>query len=286
MGTIYKSAEFNRYHEEYEPERFTVANESGMQHYSGSHVRVFFGDIHVAEIDSIGFQLAQNIRPVYGYHSHVWNGLQYGTRLGQGYFQVHLTESAYVPTILALIEKKQRQGKPGMLRVESGPSGSLHLNVGETVAEAVADFAKRGRATGQSWRLLADQYDAARWGHKIASTTDIKESLAVRGFLPPQPGRNDFAYNPAGTSVGSRGFTITLLFGDPDVSLDEALSRKYPSSYDKNPDLYGAESSDTTIYGTVKQLYNAHVVAGPNTQIDQDGKPIGELYTFICRDIL
>lgn len=272
MGTIYSKPDmnFNRFSDTVERDRFTIANESGMQWYTGANVRVYFDDIRVTEIDSFGFQLAQNVRPVYGYHTHVWSTLQYGTKLAQGYFQTALTEAAYIPTILATIEQKYRRGRgTSGPEINANSNTTSELSLGQTLEEATAEFSRVSAAKEKTtWRKIADQYDMLRWGMDRAEPTS---TLNVPTLVPPKPNTNAFTYNPQGTHLSTHGFTITLLFGDPDIGLEEIVKAK--------------ETGDSTIYGTVKQLHEVHIIAGPNSQLDLDGKPVGELYTFLARDI-
>ena len=265
---IQGNPQYNRLNIVHEPERFAIANESGMQYFSGSHVRIFFEDIHVDQIDSFGFQLAQNIRPVYGYHSYLFNNLQYGTKLTQGYIQVNFTESSYFPTVLAMVEHKLRGTDTKLFNMpkdkKNKPIGNL--NVGSTIEEAVASFSAM---KGTSWHDLANEYDAQSWGYDTKETSDL-DKFGIPGLIPYKENDNVFTYNPAGTILKERGFTISIVCGDPQNDLTT---------------FRGTMERGENLQGTVIQLKGVHIVAGPNQQLDMDGKPLTSLYTFIAKEI-
>lgn len=265
----------NRYSPGYEREQFTLSDASGMQYYSGAHVRVFFDDIHIEEIDSIGFQRAQNIRPVYGYHSTLWNRLQFGTKLVQGYFQIHLTDSAYLEVILRELEagiaKRVGNEQPKSLIVDNQiSSGGETPQLGRTVSEAVRSFSG---TTYVDYEKLADLYDIAQFGYPISDRIQQQTQFSF-GKL-----ENEFSFNKSLSYLRSYGFTMTIAYGDIDEDILKMLL------YNKKFNNPIANEVTNAIQGTVKQMHEVHIVAGPNQQIENDGKPVAELYTWLAKDV-
>lgn len=253
-------------HEEFDRLPYVHLSKEGWRYFSGSDVRVYFGDVRVSEMDSFGLQLAQNIAPVYGYHSHIWQGLQYGAKLVQGYFRLHLVDAAYLPTILDAVERERIVGEPELYQ-QASPG---KINTGKSLAQAVAQF-----GANDNWAEIADAYDAAQWGHRDgAAAISAKTPYAL-----PRPLVNDFTYNAYGTTLRRQGFTISLVFGDLDTELAGAATAKEQQT------LFSLGGKDHRLYGTAIRLYEAHIVAGPNMQIEVDGKPLAGVYTFIARDM-
>lgn len=277
MGTIYESNKLNRLRRTYQGQRFSVAEENGMQYFSGADCKIYFDNILVDQIDSVGFQQSQNIRPIYGYQSHVYDALQYGTKLVQGYFQVHFTESGYIPSLLAAIEVSRRRG--GIKEFERMDDEDAGLNTdGGTDAMAGATLESvltqlTGNTDPHVWRKTMDALDARRFPGLDKSFDLISKQLQVNGLFPPRPLHNDFAFNPNNTFLRSSGFTLTVAYGDGEVQEVNYLDEKKHAG------------TGNTITGSYRRLHECHIVAGPNTQIEADGKPIAELYTFIARDI-
>lgn len=330
---------YNRVGPSDEREPWMTPEDSGNNYYTGANVNVFFENIHVDELDSLGYQESQNVRPVYGYASYAWDALQYGSRLVQGYFRVNLTKSTYLPLILTAIERNRRSHAPTSLgdRLQSGEGADYSPDTmpagpetavgqfGYTLDEAIERFG--GYYTteqvvdkdeeeisvltglyaidsnaggempvgdgymGQKWadvERLSRYYDQQRFGFHTRADTSVGgkyiqrsdvNAVTTPGLFPKVPGYNDFDYNPRGTSLRDIGFTMTVAFGN----IDDVLRQGYDTDGilpDQRRVLnFGSFS------GTVRQLHEVHIIAGPNVQIDLDGKPLGELYTFVAKDI-
>ena len=258
-----------------QPSAFNPLSVDGFEYYSGTDVRIFFDDIEVSELDSVGFQMTQNVRPVYGYHSHVFNQIQYGTKLVQGYFQTHLSSSAYVTAILASIELERRKSRGGDLGIpKNSITAPMAVKLGQTLDQAIAlvGLAQGPDAMKQIGDAYMNQY-LPTVSNEPASNSAPGGS-GVRGLFPPEPCGNFFTFNPAGSSLADRGFTLTVVygntvFGPKAVLINGQLQTDAGESYP----------------GTFRRLYEVHLIAGPNSQVVTDGKPIAELYTFICKDL-
>lgn len=269
MSTFYEDVGLQRLARTTQGQRFSWANAAGMQYYSGADVRVYFDHIHVSEIDSIGFQQAQNVRPIYGYHSYTYDALQYGTKLVQGYLQMHFTESGYLPSVLAAVEagRRARGTRADATRAYTAAPEEQNVGVvyGQDLWQGDTIEAVVGRLSGShhAWRRLMDDLDAKRFGRSLGDSP-AAEYLNIPGLFPPKPLDNDFSFNPRNSHLRATGFTITVAYGDAEVA---------------------TVNGELSVTGTFRQLHEVHIVAGPNTQIEADGKPVAELYTFISRGI-
>lgn len=277
MSTIYESNKLNRLRRPYQGQRFGVADENGIQYYSGADCKIYFDNILVDQIDSIGFQQSQNIRPIYGYQSHVYDALQFGTKLVQGYFQVHFTESGYIPSLLAALEITRRQGgiTDKFTRIDEEEAGVGTISGTDAMTGATLESVLSQLVDSDDphiWRKTMDALDARRFPDmKKDGIYNVPDQLKVNGLFPPKPLHNDFAFNPNNTFLRSSGFTITVAYGEGELQeVNYAVAKT---------------NKDMTISGSYRRLHEAHIVAGPNTQIEADGKPIAELFTFIARDI-
>ena len=294
MSTLVaKNIPISRLAREYQPPLFAFANTSGMQYYSGADCRVYFDHVQLEDIDSIGFQLAQNIRPIYGYHSYTFNALQYGTRLVQGYFQKHFTDGNYLPSVLAAVEMARRGNDNAKLYTDKTYSGINNVTAagattpghnaldGATIEDIVARLVSDNTSSPpnpSTYRQIVSRLNARRFPDRTGATAlqvqqdKATAALTVDGLFPPRPLNNDFMYNPANSYLRSSGFTLTVDFGDTKItSADFTVSEGKPGY------ITG---------GTFRQLHEVHIVAGPNTQMDTEGKPVAELYTFIAKDLL
>jgi hypothetical protein len=217
---------------------FVQLSKEGWRYFSGSDVHVYFGDVHVAEMDSIGLQLAQNIAPIYGYHSHIWQGLQYGAKLVQGYFRLHLVDNAYLTTVLDTLERERAVGVQGELYRPTAPG---KINTGKSLAAAVRQFSEH-----TEWTTLADAYDAAQWGYRESDAPKVRTPYGA-----PRPLANDFHYNAYGTSLRRRGFTISLVLGD----LDRELAAAATTTNKGKATTLDLNGTNHRLYGTSIKLY-------------------------------
>jgi hypothetical protein len=264
----------------HEPQRFTVVGPEYEQYYSGADVKFLFDNVLVEEVDSIGYQLAQNIRPIYNYHSHTASTWQYGTRLVQGYMQTVLTKSAYISTILSVVERNRRLGTHGLFENKTttvdkeGVAKTVNLGIGFSATSLKEALDKIGGT--QNWRAIANQYDLESFGKPEKTFGQSILPEYIDGLTLRDPGENHFLYNPYGSALRSTGFTISVIFGEIDTDAF-ITDRKGLKIFNNNT---------ASIRGTIRQLHGVHIVAGPNTQIEPSGKPVNELNTFVAKDFI
>ena len=72
----------DNYYNYREPKRST----SDKVYFSGANVRVYFGDVWVEEMASIQFSVQENVAPIYGFNSYMFDKVARGTRLVSGTF--------------------------------------------------------------------------------------------------------------------------------------------------------------------------------------------------------
>jgi len=262
-----------------QPSAFNPLSVNGNHYYSGTDVRIFFDDIEIEEFDAIGFQMSQNVRPIYGYHSHVLNAVQYGTKLVQGYFQLHISHAGYLAAILTTIELQRRKVQtPALVSATNSLQNimtGVPSNLGTTFDSALSQL-----STSPNWSQIADAYTKQAFpGQQQETTTGSSgaQNFSVRGLFPPEPMGNFFTFNPAGTTLADRGFTITVVYGNTE----------FGSKPELDPEGKLVTHDGSTFPGTLHRIYEAHIIAGPNSQISSDkGDPIPELFTFIAKDIV
>ena len=301
MPAAYTTIADARLNQPTQGQRFSWANAAGVQFYSGADCRFYFDNILVENLAAIGFQQAQNVRPLYGYHSYNFDALQYGTKLIQGYLQFHFTESGYLPTILATIEA-QRRGRLKDVSFTSAPQSSAvnpnstpdvmpgatledvlarigsqdNTAVDPTIIRDVMSQLNLNKFPKSQDALITDPTQAyGSSTHNERAAASVWGKLQVNGLFPPKPLHNDFSYNPRNTTLRDRGFDITVVYGDGSI---EDVQQWDAAGHATGP-------GTPTFSGTFRKLYEVHLIAGPNTQFSTEGQPIDELFTFISKDI-
>ncbi|MEW6770009.1 MAG: hypothetical protein AB1330_01265 [Bacillota bacterium] len=66
------------------------------EYFSGADVNIYFQNIFIDEAVSLQFVLHQEIRPIYGYSSYVYDALVVGRRIVQGSFTINYREPYYI----------------------------------------------------------------------------------------------------------------------------------------------------------------------------------------------
>jgi len=66
------------------------------EYFSGCNVHIFFGDIYIDEITTLQFTMQEQVMPVYGYNSYVYDAVLRGSRVIQGMFRINFKHVDYI----------------------------------------------------------------------------------------------------------------------------------------------------------------------------------------------
>lgn len=72
------------------------------RYYSSVDAEIYFGDYYIDEITHISYSIEQNVMPLYGYNSYVFDEMAIGSRIINGQFTINFTKSNY---LIELLEK-------------------------------------------------------------------------------------------------------------------------------------------------------------------------------------
>lgn len=75
------------------------------RYYSSLDAEIYFSDYYVDEIVHIQFSVEQNVLPLFGYNSYVYDEVALGNRLIQGQFTINFTSPGYLFALLEQIKK-------------------------------------------------------------------------------------------------------------------------------------------------------------------------------------
>ena len=80
----------------------TVINQNNQQvrYFSGIDAEIYFGDVYVDETVAINFTVQQQVLPLYGYNSYIYDDISLGSRLVQGQFTINFTSAGYMYNVL------------------------------------------------------------------------------------------------------------------------------------------------------------------------------------------
>jgi len=90
--------------------------------FSGADVVIYFGDTWLADITGLQFELAEHVRPVYGYASYTWDVVKRGVRLVNGQFRIAFTEAGYLYRVLDHLGQLSGRVAPTLAHLLGGES--------------------------------------------------------------------------------------------------------------------------------------------------------------------
>lgn len=75
----------------------TVDNNEGHKRYFSSiDAEIYFGDVFIDDINKIEYHVIEKVLPIYGFNSHKFDFLLYGTRYIEGEFTINFTKSGWL----------------------------------------------------------------------------------------------------------------------------------------------------------------------------------------------
>ncbi len=75
-----------------------------IKYYSGVDAEIYFDQsIYIDDVVQIAFQVQQNVLPLFGYNSYIYDDAAVGARLIQGQFSINFTQSEYLHEVLQVM---------------------------------------------------------------------------------------------------------------------------------------------------------------------------------------
>lgn len=75
-------------------------NKVDTKYYSATDAEIYFGNTFIDEVTYITYQVSQNIAPIYGYNSYIFDDVAFGSRMIQGQFGINFTKSNFLSDVL------------------------------------------------------------------------------------------------------------------------------------------------------------------------------------------
>lgn len=153
-------------------------------YYSGSDIRIYFGDTWVDEITSIEFTLQEQVAPIFGYASFTWDRVARGSRYIQGSFSINFKETAYLQMIMNSLSSDIGSDNTGYF---NKAEYDKNLTIEQLLAQKNQDF-----------HALADDLEQSFWGE--GSQTQRLQ----------QQEKKTFFYD---NNLKEKGFNILIAYG-------------------------------------------------------------------------
>lgn len=220
--------------------------------FTGSDVRIYFGDTWVDEITGIQFNVQEQVQPIYGYASYTYDAVARGSRHIQGQFSINFKESYYLHSVMNRLELKMKEQDEAGVGSQSADGVYGKYNEKITVEHLM-----KSASNNEDFEQYSTMYEKALWGMETGkSVNNLIDNRQSTSFFAPASKVN----------LSKKGFTIMVLYG-PEPGLKE---------------MYASGVED--ISRTAHSLTGVHIT-GVSQQVDSTGQPLQEVYSFIAQDI-
>ena len=235
-------------------------------YFSGANARVYFGDIWVEEMVSIQFGIDENVAPIYGFNSYMFDKVARGTRMVSGAFIINHTETDYINIILEELyrnidsQNKNLLGNSQLDGLMSDLTTSNSIRNIENLLEI-----NEGKTYNEYVRNLRNSY----WGTQSTSQNTIQKRGMAREY------DTNYFKNKEGSSevnlLKDHGFNILIDYSP------SANERDFKAAI-KNL------KNKSSLSQSFRSIIGVHIT-GENQIISPDGQPIQTQYNFIARDV-
>lgn len=235
-------------------------------YFSGANARVYFGDIWVEEMVSIQFGIDENVAPIYGFNSYMFDKVARGTRMVSGAFIINHTETDYINIILERLYNNIDAANNNLLNSSQvdGLLSDLTTSDSTRNIENLLEINK-GTTYNEYVRNLRNSY----WGNQSSSQNTIQKRGIAREY------DTNYFKNKEGSSevnlLKDHGFNILIDYSP------SANERDFKAAI-KNL------KNKSSLTQSFRSIIGVHIT-GENQIISPDGQPIQTQYNFIARDV-
>lgn len=177
-------------------------------YYSGTDIRIYFGDNWIDEIVEIEWTMQEQLAPIYGFASYTWDKVARGNRFVQGSFSINFKEAGYLQTVLNSLSSEMTDEQEWFNLAEFNGDGGQSAHKNTKVEDLIDNF-----------QALADDYENALWGTNSNSSKLIDSRKTDTFFYST----NENAKNKA---LKEHGFNILLNYGNNPCAVRGAGSYK------------------------------------------------------------
>lgn len=217
-------------------------------YYSGSDIRIYFGDTWVDEITDINFTLQEQVAPIFGYASFTWDRVARGSRYISGSFSINFKETAYLQTIMNSLRSDIEEDSA------TGYFSKTEWDKNLTIEQLVEQSKDK-----TDFHALANDLETSFWGEGNQNSR-VQRQEDTTFFYPNLRDREGVAGLDQG-KLADNGFNIVIAYGH------DYMSGRAVDSHETVQVLMGVQ------------------LTGVSQQIGPNGQPIQESYQFIAKDL-
>jgi len=244
-----------------------LVDEFNSAYWSGLDVRIYFNGIYIDEVVNIQFQVSENVIPIYGYGDYEMRSILRGSKSVQGAFSINFKRSGY----LLQVAREVANPESGLIPTHKGEEQfRKSLLDDRTIEQYLKVLMSSKTSSGSSSGSIAGKINS----NDSLINLELLDSIAKRqsekfwGKIEADVTSVNPPKNAPLISTAS-GFSIIIRYGEP-VGLE--------TSQIQNDVFYRYP-------GTV-EIIRGVVLTGMNKSIDDSGRNILEVYSFIGSNLL
>jgi hypothetical protein len=258
-------------------------------HYAGSNIVVYFGDIIVDDIQHIQFDVQQTRTPVYGYANQYYTFVADGHVFVQGQLSVAFKEAGYLLwPIMSNVNQTNRSNLTSP-RYKFNEEGRFTQNFGQS-----EDFSENIRKSQHAKFMRYNVENAFAQSQDSNYRKDLNRFYRGLSALPDdafEAWAEEFEdvlwFNTDASNAGARSqvFSNNIEKGT-EISKEDVWSHRRADQYPEIDILisYGDFSKGSHNH-TVKKLLDVSFI-GQSQIIEVSGQPVSEVYNFIARNFV
>ena len=225
------------------------------EYFSSADVGIYVGNTLIDEVNTISFQLQENVQPISGYASRTYDAIARGKRKITGSFSINFKRNNYLNNILQeYISKKIGTTKKQVdtLRREN------YLSPG--TGQDLKSLLEKSENDEEVQAILEKRREEYWEAEEVDSVEADEDTPYFFGYDPDNfPGSEKEAYEQY-EKLKEIGFTIEIQYGDKS----------------NRPGMLNNEA--------VRKIYGVQL-AGLGQRINLEGQPVREVYSFMAKDL-
>lgn len=222
-----------------------------IEYFSSADVSIYIGNQLIDELNTLSFQLQENVLPISGYASRTFDEIARGKRQISGNFSINFKSNNYLNKIFKdYTEKKTptRKKEASTLIREEYTSPGFNDPIEEMVKKS-----KNKEEFNAEIERLREKY----WGAEKAKASRVENN---EPYFFDNGGTDEAQIIEEYEELRKKGFTIEIQYGD-DFRRD------------------GMQNNEA-----VRKLYGVQLT-GFGQRITLEGQPVREVYSFMAKDL-
>jgi len=221
------------------------------EYFSSADVSIFIGNQLIDEINTLSFQLQENVMPISGYATRTFDEVARGKRQIRGSFSINFKSNNYLNDIFQeYTEKKtptKKQKASTLLREEYTSPG---------FNDPIEEMVKKSRNEAE-FNAEVERLKEKFWGAEKAESSRVRNNepyFFENGEVDDAQSLEEYE------NLRKKGFTIEIQYGD-------GFRRD------------GMQNNEA-----IRKLYGVQLT-GFGQRITLEGQPVREIYSFMAKDL-